>query len=303
MPSLTHEALLHLFRSRPALAAEMLRDTLGAPVPAFTEARIASAELTEVIPVERHADLVVLLLEDCPVLAIVVEAQLGRDSDKEYAWPSYAIAVRSRYRCRTCLLVVTTDLAIARWSAAPIDLGPPRWVLEPYVLGPKSMPLITDSAEAKARPEVAVLSAMAHGRGSDGLAIGIAALAAAAGLAPEQQRLYVDLVLSSVNEAAKRSLEEMMKSGHEYQSEFARNYTAQGRDEGLREGRDEGLREGVLQGKAQSVLAVLEARGLAIPVSVQERVLASVDVAELEGWIRRAMVVGAAADLFATTPS
>ncbi|XXY44023.1 hypothetical protein WME91_28850 [Sorangium sp. So ce269] len=127
MPSMIHEALLHLFRNRPVLAAEVLRDTLGAPVPRFTEARIEPADLTEIVPVEHRADLVVLLLDGRPVLAIVVEAQLGRDPDKEYAWPSYVVGVRARYRCRACLLVATTDEAIATWSAEPIDLGPPDW--------------------------------------------------------------------------------------------------------------------------------------------------------------------------------
>jgi len=42
---------------------------------------------------------------------------------------------------------------------------------------------------------------MAHGRSEAGLSIAIAALAAAAGLDQEQQRLYVDVVLSSLNEA------------------------------------------------------------------------------------------------------
>ncbi len=295
MPSLTHEALLLLFRNRPTLAAEFLRDTLGAPVPRFTEARIESADLTEVVPIEHHADLVVLLLDGRPVLAIVVEAQLSRDPDKEYSWPAYLVAVHSRHRCRVCLLVVTTDQAIATWCAEPIDLGPPRWVLEPYVLGPNAVPRITEPAEARARPEVAVLSAMAHGRSEAGLSIAIAALAAAAGLDQEQQRLYVDVVLSSLNEAAKRSLEAMMKGGYEYQSEFARTYVAKGRQEGKV--------EGVLEAKAQAVITFLEARGLEVPADVRERVLASTDLAELDRWIRRAAVVSEATQLFESTTS
>ncbi|WP_081865526.1 hypothetical protein [Chondromyces apiculatus] len=288
---MTHEALLLLFRNRPTLAAEFLRDTLGAPVPRFTEARIEPAELTEIVPAAHHADLVVLLLEDRPVLAIVVEAQLGRDPDKAYAWPSYLVAVRARYRCRACLLVVTTDEAIAAWSAEPIDLGPPRWVLEPYVLGPSAVPVITEPAEARMRPEVAVLSAMAHGQSEAGLSVALAALAAAAGLDAERQQLYVDVVLSSLNEAAKRSLEAMMKSGYEFQSEFARTYVAKG------------VQEGTLKAKAQAVIAFLEARGLEVPASVQERILASTDLAELDRWIRRAAVVRDAHELFMATPS
>ena len=286
---MTHEALLLLFKNRPTLAAEILRDTLGAPVPTYSEARIEPADLTEVVPVEHHADLVVLLLDGKPVLAIVVEAQLGRDPDKAYSWPSYLVAVRARYQCPACLLVVTTDPAIARWSAEPILVGPPRLVLQPYVLGPNAVPVITEPEEARLRPELAVLSAMAHGQSDVGVPVAIAASAAAAGLGGEQQRLYVDVVLSSLNEAAKRSLEAKMKGGYEYQSDFARNYVAQG------------LQEGLLKGKAQDVLTVLETRGLEVPTGVRERVLAATDLAELDRWIRRAVVVADAGELF--TPS
>lgn len=62
MPSQLHEALLLLFRNRPALAPELLRDALHVELPAYTETRIESAELTDVQPAEYRADLVVLPL-------------------------------------------------------------------------------------------------------------------------------------------------------------------------------------------------------------------------------------------------
>jgi hypothetical protein len=52
VPSQLHEALLLLFRNRPALAPELLRDTLRVDMPPYTEARIESAELTDVQPAE-----------------------------------------------------------------------------------------------------------------------------------------------------------------------------------------------------------------------------------------------------------
>ena len=80
MPSVTHEALVELFKNRPTLAAEMLQDALGQPVPAFTEARVESSDLTEVMPSDRRADVIVVLLvgeQQRPAMAIVVEVQLG----------------------------------------------------------------------------------------------------------------------------------------------------------------------------------------------------------------------------------
>jgi hypothetical protein len=55
MPSIQHEALLQLFRNRPSLAAELLRDALHRPLPTFSEARVESAELTDIQPAEYRA--------------------------------------------------------------------------------------------------------------------------------------------------------------------------------------------------------------------------------------------------------
>ncbi|WP_437640585.1 hypothetical protein [Sorangium sp. So ce854] len=195
----------------------------------------------------------------------------------------------------TRLLVVTTDAAIARWSSRPIDTGHPGWVLTPLVLAPEGVPVVTDAEQAKAAPEVVVLSAMAHGQQEAGEAIGVAFLAAAAGLDQERRTLYADVVLSSLNEAARRTLEAMMKSGYEYQSEFARSYVAKGRQEGRL--------EGILEAKANDVLAVFEVRGLEVPSDVRERILASTDLTELDRWLRRAVVVSDARELLATTGS
>jgi hypothetical protein len=104
MASMRHEGLLLLFRNRPELAAELLRDALGVGLPAWSEARVESAELTEVAPTEYRADLVVLLVEGRPVFAIVVEVQLTRDEDKRWTWPVYLASLRARVGCPTALI-------------------------------------------------------------------------------------------------------------------------------------------------------------------------------------------------------
>ncbi len=96
MPSLQHEALLLLFRNRPALAPELLRDALHVPLPAYSEARLESSDLTDLAPAEYRADLVVLLVDGKPVLGIVVEVQLQRDERKRFTWPVYVAGLRAR---------------------------------------------------------------------------------------------------------------------------------------------------------------------------------------------------------------
>ena len=239
MPSQLHEALLLLFRNRPTLAPELMRDALRCELPAFTEARIDSADLTDVKPAEYRADLVVLLLDGVPVYGIIIEAQLARDPRKKFVWPVYAASLRARLEVPVSLLVVTADEATARWAAQPIELGT-GGVFQPLVLSPSGVPEIVDEAQARADPELAVLSAMAHGSDEDftkAARIALAAHGAALVLDAERGRMYFDLVLKSLSDAAQRELRAMDPAKYEYQSDFAKHYIGLGRAEGQAEGR------------------------------------------------------------------
>jgi len=55
---------------------------------------------------------------------------------------------------------------------------------------------------------------------------------ASVGLDAERSRLYCDLVLHSLPEAARQALLTMDASKYQYQSEFARRYYGQGKAEG-----------------------------------------------------------------------
>lgn len=192
MPSQLHEALLLLFRNRPTLAPELLRDVLRCELPPFTEARVDSAELSDIQPAEYRADLVVLLLNGRRVLGIVVEVQLAPDERKRFVWPVYVANLRARLEAPVCLLVVTTDEATTRWAAKPVDVGGGNRFTA-LVLGPSGIPEVTREEEAHADPELAVLSAMAHGGSKDSgkaARIALAAQLAALDLDEDRSRLY-----------------------------------------------------------------------------------------------------------------
>ena len=262
MPSQLHEVLLQLFRNRPELAPELLRDALHQELPSYTEARIDSADLSEVQPAEYRADLVVLLLDGVPVFGIVVEVQLSPDDRKQYVWPAYVAGLRARLKCLVCLLVITADDACARWAAKPIDLGGGS-VLVPCVVGPSGVPEITDEAAARADPELAVLSAMAHGRDADpekSMRIALAAQLASADLDDDRSTLYCDLILHSLSEAARRAFKAMRAFKYEYQSDFARQYFGQG------------VEKGIAQGRADVVLRLLTIRFGALNDDVKARI-------------------------------
>jgi hypothetical protein len=239
MPSQLHEALLLLFRNRPSLAPELLRDALHMELPEYTEARIDSADLTDIQPAEYRADLVVLLLNGEPVLGIVVEVQLSQDQRKSFVWPVYVTNLRARLKCPVCLLVVASDEPTARWACKPIDMGAGN-LFTPLVLGPSGVPEVTDPEQARADPELAVLSAMAHGRATDtriSVQIALAAHLASMGLDPDRARLYFDLVVNALSEAAKRELRTMDPAKYEYQSDWVKEWLAHGKAQGEMSGR------------------------------------------------------------------
>lgn len=260
-----HEALLLLFRNRPELAPELLRDALHVELPSYSEARIAAADLVDIQPAEYRADLVILLLEGIPVLGIVVEAQLGRDDEKRYSWPMYVAGLRARIRSPVCLLVITADESVARWSARPIELGGGNRYT-PLVLGPSGVPELVDEARAQEDPELAVLSAMAHGGDSDtdkAVQIATAAIAASIGLDAERSTVYFDLIAASLSEAARKALQSMDPAKYEYQSEFAKRYLAQGEA------------RGEARGRADLLLKLLAIRFGTLPIATIERVRAA----------------------------
>jgi predicted transposase/invertase (TIGR01784 family) len=67
----------------------------------------------------------------------------------------------------------------------------------------------------------------------------------------------------------------------------------------LAQGEARGRAEGEARGRAEAVLAVLEARGLPVSDRQRARVLGCTDLEQLERWVRRAVTVKAAAELFA----
>lgn len=282
MPSLTHEALLQLFRNRPELAPELLREALQVELPAYTEVRIESADFSQLAPTEYHADLVVLLVDGAPVLGIVVEVQLAQKPRKRFTWPLYLAALRAKLECDACVFVVAPSMEVARWAAEPIRLGLGSSVV-PLVVGPGGIPVITDPARAIQAPELGVLSAMAHGHDDVETAVKVA-LAAAAGVGSLDEHralLYSDLIAAALSEAARKAFF-MHPQGYEFQSDWLR----------------ESFQKGIAQGKAADVIAFLEARGLAVSDAQRERILATTDMPTLDRWIRRAATVAAAEALF-----
>jgi hypothetical protein len=74
--------------------------------------------------------------------------------------------------------------------------------------------------------------------------------------------------------------------GYEYQSDFARRHHAQG------------VAIGQAKARAEAVITVLETRGVPLSHEHRERILGSADLEELGKWVRKAVTVSSADELF-----
>ncbi|MCR9159029.1 MAG: hypothetical protein NXI35_00005, partial [bacterium] len=174
MPSLLHEVLADMLRQHPYVAAVLVERMTGLPLSSM-EASTSDANWSELEPAELRADLVLELREAGeakPSLGLIVEVQLRRDDRKRWTWPTYLVGLRRRLQCPMLLVVLTPDAAVGAWAKRPIHLGPLGLsTVQPLVLGPATIPEVTRPSDAAARPELAVLSAIAHGEGPRGVSI------------------------------------------------------------------------------------------------------------------------------------
>ncbi|MFI5302865.1 MAG: hypothetical protein ACHREM_32650, partial [Polyangiales bacterium] len=225
-----------------------------------------------------HVDLAVMCDDDegAPRLVVLVEVQLEIDAAKTRSWPLYQAAARSRWKCDACVLVAAMSPRVAAWAATPIALGPGGSVFRALVLGPAQIP----RAERGAPAELALLSAIAHGR-SEPEAITVA-MASIAALSDDRAKAYFDLLRYNLGDALDRAMEALMATGEQrWLSDFANKYYGEGLAKGEAAGR--------AAGRATALVTVLTARGLTPNAADRARIESCTDVAALDRWLARAV--------------
>ena len=276
--------MIDLFRTCPALGLRVLQAATDIALPARARPRVSDAQFSDLAPPEYHADLVIRVEGSRGRLhhVLVIEVQLGADGRKRYTWPLYVVGERARLRCPVTLMVVTLTERMARWCSRRIPLDLVGNGFQPLVVGPTAIPRITDMDQARAFPELAVLSAASHGHERDGDRIAMSALAGCSTLDKDRGALYADFVLAHLGQEARRILEAFMRiEGYEYQSDFARKYVAEGRREGLE----------------TMLVRQIEQRFGALPPAIADAIHAA-DASQLLSWGERVLTAASLADLF-----
>jgi len=307
MPSHEHELIVMLFHDDPQLVIDLLRLVFGLTIPDDVTAVPGETSLSEAAPAVYNSDGVVVLRlpSGKAMLAVVVEVQRAPDDDKQWSWPAYLTKVRRENHCPGMVLVIATNEYTAARAREPIVLDPfHSWT--PCVVGPPAVPRVVDPEEIRRHPEMGVLSALVHRETEEDIAVLRALYVGLPGSSmPDKLIKYVwDVILSSMGAGARAAWERFMEvpEGYQYQSDFAKKYYGQGRDEGIREGRDEGIREGrdegVREGIRRSLARLLGGRGIALTAETRATIDGCQDLSTLEGWLDRATTAVTITDIF-----
>ncbi|MQY25482.1 hypothetical protein [Nocardia aurantia] len=106
-------------------------------------------------------------------------------------------------------------------------------------------------------------------------------------------------VFAIINEV--QELERMMTislGDYPWKSEFALQHQALGRAEGEALGLAKGEARGFAKGEAKAILDVLSARGISVDPDSRRRIRECTDLDQLTHWVKRAIEVSSAAELF-----
>jgi hypothetical protein len=196
-------------------------------------------------------------------------------------------------------VVIAPAPRVATWAAGPFDFGGPGLSLRPIVLSSNQIPVITQVEAADAAPELAVLSAIAHAREPAVEARTFDALCAAlqttSRLDSTRAADYAELVWQVLPRALRAAWEERMRAS-------SRRETPPFVQEWMEKGRKEGRKKGLEQGRVQALLAILHRRRVTVSPAQRHRIQACQSLRTLDCWIRRALEVDRASQLFAAPP-
>lgn len=304
MTSPVHAVIVDLLEAHPEALTYLLElEGLILPGPLIA----VPGTRSRVITLERRVDRAFLVgSRDAPLGFLLAEVQSAPDDDKLFSWPLYVELARTRYRCEGSLVALTVNEPTRRWidgSIVPVtgQHGTTRQ-LRPTVLALDAIdpPLLLRPD----RPYLARLAVAAHAAARDQAAVAREAVRITVDqLQPRLASEQLDAILGMVDAALRMELEQSVMEHPRYKSEFFRRIWDAGYSEGAAKATAEvtakimakGEARGEARGKAESVLAVLDARGVPVSDAMRARILECRDLATLDLWIQRAAVLSTAA--------
>ena len=286
-PSPEHEALHRVFQYDRKLFARSISRVLGVPLPEPSDVQVLTVDLTETRPLERRADSVLLVQfkDGNPTrrCIMLVESQTDPDEVRRRRWPYYIAFLQDKYECPVLLLVVCSKQETTEWAREPIISGLAGltcMTVTPVVLGPDNVPAVTSSVEAADDIPFAVFSALTHSRGPEAHAILTALAAALDTIDTETADFLVEFTEAGLGNTPGQRIWKVLMATVTY------SYTSELRAKGR------------AQGQAQSILQVLDRRGVTVDDGSRDRIESCTDTDTLSTWLDLALTATKASDLF-----
>jgi hypothetical protein len=292
MPSPVHEIPVARLAPAPALLPALAEKLLGRRLP---RRRPIDSTVRVADPEEVRPDLILARGKRGPWDAVEVQRRI--DPSKRRRWPLLVSALHSQRRCMGDLWVITASPRTEAWARTACDAAGPKGTrqrLEPVVLlvGPEQVEALLDEG----RPSLAFFAAWAmQGRyGPASVDVVERALAVTDHLPLPLRREQGQAILGVLNRRMVATLKEkIMDAKRSVESRWVREMREElFGEEAARhvaklapQFRAEGEAAGKAHGKQDSVLKVLERRGLAVSAAQRAVVLACDDVATLDRWL------------------
>jgi hypothetical protein len=295
MVSSSHESMHHYFRDSPESIDQLFRGVGFTLFPDIVATEDLSGDVTMIEPVPRQADSVLKVRTKAgDEFVLIFEAQQGRPEEKRFRWPQYVTSLYDRHELPIILVVICNDRSTAVWAARPITIGTEFWnccQVRPLVLGPDEIPF-PSAPIGEADLALAVLGVITHGK--DRRVAGILEpLAAALHKVDEATRNKFALeIQSALTEPAFAQLWKELMNFVTVNEETMRDNPVYG------EFLEEFEAKAEAMGEAASVLTVLEERRIPVDDAQRARILAVHDRQMLLRWLRLALRVGDADELF-----
>jgi hypothetical protein len=278
-----HEALHRIFQEDTSLFARAFNRLLGVALPTPRTVSVLNTDATEIRPLERRIDTVLLAEVETGDQIVIVESQTERNDDKLTSWPYYIAYLHAKYECPVTLLVICPKQTTAKWARQPIEIGPaglPCMVVRPFALGPDNVPAITDLTQACEDVLFTVFSALTHSRSENAAAILKVLAAALDTIDTDTAGYFAEFTEVGLGDTTARKAWRALMSTQNYP--YVSQLRAQGRAEG----------------EAKAVLLILDGRGIHVPQTVRDQITSCTDTTLLEGWLHRALTITSIEDLF-----
>jgi hypothetical protein len=311
MPSPAHEIAVARLAGDTSLVHALAEKLLGKPPPA--RPRPVDSTVRFIDPEEVRPDLVLARGKRGPWDAIEVQRRI--DWSKDRRWLLLVALLNNQRGSMGELWVVTASKRTAAWARTVCDAvgrKGTRIRLEPIVLllGREEVASLLDAG----RPSLAFFAAWAmharHGPEAERIverALDITDELPDAALRRQQERDIMGVLNRRLVEKLKETIMDDKRNSEsrwvrEMRHELFADAMAEGEVRGKAEGEAKGKAEGKAEGKRESLLLVLEGRGLAITRAQRAAILACEDLAKLDRWIAASGKAATVQELLAEAP-